>query len=110
MNVDYAKLAMQFGELLGTAQGGTLKVAHMTKQGMEFVFENATTQTQVRIVPKVYPAGKVLVDALNTFTLLVEVKQFGLEEGQVPENAPVVGGGAMELPYSTWFFEGDYLG
>lgn len=106
---EYSQLALQFGQLLGLAQGATLKVAHMTRQGMELVFENAGTQTQVYILPRVYAEGKVIVDAINDLTMVVEVKQFALKNGRVPEGAVPVGGGRVELPYSTWFFEGDYM-
>lgn len=103
MKVDYGKAALQFGQLCGLAQGMTLKVAHLTKQGMEFVFENETTRAEVRVVPHVYTEGKVIIDAINDLTLTVEVKQFAISDGAT------VGGGQVELPFSTWFFEGDYL-
>lgn len=114
MKPDYAKLAVQFGSLFGLAQGMTLKVAHLTRQGMEFVFESANTRTQVRIAPHVYTEGKVIVDAINDLTLIVEVQQLELDaRGQVVLDATgqarVIGGGKVELPYSTWFDEGDYL-
>jgi L-arabinose isomerase len=109
MKVEYDKLALQFGQLLGLAQGTTLKLAHLTKQGMEFVFETETTRTQLRILPKVYTEGKVIIDAINDLTLVVEVSQFALHDGRVADDAKPVGGGVVELPYSTWFFEGDYL-
>jgi len=109
MKADYSKMALQFGQLFGLAQGATLKVAHLTRQGMEMVFEDGKTQTQVRFVPRVYTEGKVIVDAINDLTMAVEVSQFELVNGAVPEGAKPVGGGKLELPYSTWFFEGDYL-
>ncbi len=103
MKADYSQLALQFGQLMGLAQGANLKLAHLTKQGIELVFESATTRTEVRVMPKVYSEGKVIVDAINDLTMLVQVKQIALN------NAREVGGGRVELPYSTWFFEGDYL-
>ncbi len=103
MNTDYSTLALQFGQLLGLAQGMNLKLAHLTKQGIEFVFESATTRTEVRLLPQVYAEGKVIIDAINDLTMVVEVKQYELEGGKE------VGGGKVELPYATWFFEGDYL-
>lgn len=108
MKSDYSQLAVQFGQLVGLSQGATLKLAHLTKQGMEFIFETGTTRTQLRIVPKVYTEGKVIIDAINDLTLIVEVNQFALNEGRADESNPV-GGGKVELPYATWFFEGDYL-
>lgn len=108
MKADYGEIAVKFGELLGLAQGMTLQVAHLTRQGMEFVYESATTRAQVRILPQVYAEGKVIVDAINDLTMVVEVKQYALQDGKVPEGAEPVGGGRVELPFSTWFFEGDY--
>lgn len=103
MNSNYSDLALQFGQLFGLAQGAKLKLAHLTKQGMEFVFESATTRIEVRLLPQVYAEGKVIIDAINDLTMQVQVTQFDLTEGKA------VGGGKMELPYSTWFFEGDYM-
>jgi hypothetical protein len=87
----------------------TLKLAHLTREGMEFVFENETTRTEVRIRPRVYTEGKVIVDAINDLTMVVEVNQFRIKDEQVPAGAEPVGGGKLELPYSTWFFEGDFM-
>lgn len=102
MKADYSQLALRFGELFGLAQGMNLKLAHLTKQGMELVLENATTRAEVKILPKVYTEGKVIIDAINDLTMLVQVKQYDLASGEQ------VGGGQVELPYSTWFFEGDF--
>jgi hypothetical protein len=85
----------------------TLRVAHLTRQGMELVFESSSTRTEISILPRVYSEGKVIVDAINDLTMVIEVRQVGLA-GQ-GEAEQVVGGGRVELPYSTWFFEGDYL-
>ncbi len=109
MKSDYTQLAVRFGQLLGLAQGMTLKVAHLTRQGMELVFESATTRTEVRFLPKVYTEGKVIVDAINDLAMQVQVKQYELQDGRFVETAPTVGGGSVELPFSTWFFEGDYM-
>ncbi len=109
MKADYSQIALRFGQLFGLAQGMHLKLAHLTKQGMEFVLESATTRTQVRLLPQVYSEGKVIIDAINDLTMVLDVQQFELQDGRVPENAKPVGGGRLELPYSTWFFEGDYM-
>ncbi len=109
MKADYTQLALQFGQLVGLAQGAKLQVAHLTKQGMEFVFQTETTQTRLRLIPKVYTEGKVIIDAINDLTLVVEIQQYELREGRVANEDAPVGGGAVELPYATWFFEGDYL-
>ena len=109
MKADYSKLAVQFGQLLGLAQGAKLQVAHMTKQGMEFVFETDTTQTRLSILPQVYTEGKVIIDAINDLTIVVQMKQFELRDGRVVDETKPVGGGTVELPFSTWFFEGDYV-
>lgn len=103
MNSDYSDLALQFGQLFGLAQGASLKLAHLTRQGMEFVLESATTRIEVRLLPQVYAEGKVIIDAINDLTMQVQVTQYALTDGKP------VGGGKMELPYSTWFFEGDYM-
>lgn len=103
MRADYSELALKFGELFGLAQGMQLKLSHLTRQGMELVFESATTRTEVKFLPKVYTEGKVIIDAINDLTMVVEIKQTELGTGKV------VGGGKVELPYSTWFFEGDYM-
>ena len=109
MKTDYNQLALQFGQLVGLAQGARLQIAHLTKQGMEFGFENGATRTQLRILPKVYTEGKVIIDAINDLTLVVEIKQFELRDGRVINENNPSGGGAVELPYATWFFEGDYM-
>lgn len=103
MRADYSESALKFGELFGLAQGMTLKLSHLTKQGIELVFESATTRTEVKILPQVYTEGKVIIDAINDLTMIVETKQTELSTGKV------VGGGKVELPFSTWFFEGDYM-
>lgn len=103
MRPDYSALALKFGELFGLAQGMNLKLSHLTKQGIELVFESATTRTEVKILPQVYTEGKVIIDAINDLTIIVEIKQTELSTGKQ------VGGGKVELPYSTWFFEGDYM-
>lgn len=103
MKADYSQLALEFGQLLGLAHDMHLKLAHMTRQGMELVLENATTRAQVRFLPKVYSEGKVIVDAINDLAMVVEVIQSNLADGKQ------VGGGKIELPFSTWFFEGDYI-
>lgn len=103
MNADYSQLALQFGQIFGLAQGMNLKLAHLTKQGMEFVLESATTRAEVKFLPRVYTEGKVIIDAVNDLTMLVEIKQFDIASGTE------VGNGKVEMPYATWFFEGDYL-
>lgn len=103
MKPEYSDLALQFGQVFGLAQGMTLKVAHLTKQGMEFVFESATTRAEIKILPQVYTSGKNIIDAINDLTMIVQVSQTDLATGNA------VGGGTVELPFSTWFFEGDYL-
>jgi L-arabinose isomerase len=102
MKADYSQLALRFGELFGLAQGMNLKLAHLTKQGIEFVLEGATTRAEVRFMPKVYTEGKVIVDAINDLTMVVQVAQYDIQSNTQ------VGGGKIELPYSTWFFEGDF--
>lgn len=108
MKADYTALALQFGQLVGLAQGAKLQLAHLTREGMEFVFADGETQTQLRILPKVYTEGKVIIDAINDLTLVVEINQFELRDGRVVDENTPVGGGKVELPYATWFFEGDY--
>lgn len=103
MKPEYSELALKFGELFGLAQGMNLKLSHLTKQGMELVFESPTTRTEIKILPQVYTEGKVIIDAINDLTMILEIKQTELSTGKV------VGGGKVELPYSTWFFEGDYM-
>lgn len=103
MRQEYNQLALRFGELFSLAQGATLKVAHMTRQGMELVLESPETRTEIRLLPKVYAEGKVIVDAINDLTMVVQVTQYDRTTTQE------VGGGKVELPYSTWFFEGDYI-
>lgn len=103
MRADYSELALQFGQTFGLAQGMNLKVAHLTKQGIEFVFESSTTRAEIKILPQVYTSGKNIIDAINDLTLKVQVSQTDLVTGNA------VGGGTVELPFSTWFFEGDFM-
>jgi hypothetical protein len=93
MKAEYGDLALQVGQLLGLAQGMNLKVGHLSKQGIELVFEGENTRTRLSILPQVYTEGKVIIDAINDLTMVVQLEQTELATGER------VGGGRVELPY-----------
>lgn len=99
MNVNLA--GVKVNKILFPAKGLTLQETRFTQQGIELVFEGAGQRVEVGLVPKIYPQGRLIVDAINDLTLTVEVRRYALA-GQV---ATLLSQEHVELPYSTWFGE-----
>ena len=109
MNRDFKDLPSHTDVLLDAAKGLTLKQAQVTGRGIEFVFETADRRVELRILPKVYTAEKVIVDPINDLTLVVQVERSEQGVDGNDSRAQRARKEQVELPYSTWFNEGDYL-
>jgi hypothetical protein len=98
--LDYQQIAPKVNPLLAQAAGLNLVEAKLTPRGFEMVYQNAEQRVEISLVPQVYPEGRVIMDAINDLTLIVEVRRTSLSgtEKTVEER--------IELPYSTWFGEG----
>jgi hypothetical protein len=107
--MDNAKLSEQVSNLLGAAKEMMLMESHLTAHGIEMVFASNDVRAEVRILPKVYTAGMVVVDAVNDLTITVEVIKFrlGTDANGTASNAKI-SEDRIELPYSVWFEEGEY--
>jgi hypothetical protein len=88
--------------MLNLAVGMTLTKAEMNSTGFEMIFEDTAQRVEIRFLPKMYPDGRVVIDAVNDLTIKLEVKRTQLSD---PDSAVVE---QIELPYSTWFGE-DYM-
>ncbi len=110
MGPDVERLSAQVAQLLSKANGLTLQEGHFTSHGIELILEGADQRVEVRIVPKVYTAEKVIVDAINDLTIVLEVRVLepNASGNGHPQPRPVFNE-RVELPYSAWFDEGDYL-
>lgn len=107
MNAEFSELAPTVGMILGAATGQQLKLGMLSKKGIELMLEDDKRRTELRLMPNVYTDGKVIVDAINDLTLVLELKQYELDaSGKVRRQ---IGESRVELPFSTWFHEGDYL-
>ena len=110
MKRDFTTTQKQILTLLGMAKGARLTRGQLTSIGLEMIFDGGDTRTELRFVPHVYPFDKVIVDALNSLTISVEVKQFRVSgTGNGSPKREVIFEERIELPFSTWFDEGDYL-
>ena len=100
--MEYQNIAPKVNALLGLAAGMNLVQARLTPRGFEMIYENAEQRAEIHLYPQMYPDGRLITDAVNDLTILVEVRRSSLAgtEKVVEER--------IELPYSTWFGE-DYL-
>jgi hypothetical protein len=100
--MDYQNIAPKTNAMLALADGMKLVQARLTPRGFEMIYENAEQRAEVHIYPQIYPDGRLITDAVNDLTILVEVRRSSLSgaEKAVEER--------IELPYSTWFGE-DFL-
>lgn len=107
--MDNTKLAERISALLGAANGMALASSQLTPHGIEMDFESGDDRAEVRILPKVYTSGMVVVDAINDLTITVEVVKFRSathENGKLSEER--ISEERVELPYSVWYEEGEY--
>jgi len=96
--LEYQQIAPKVNELLGFAAGLNLVQAKLTKRGFEMVYEGADQRVEIHLIPQVYPEGRVIMDAINDLTIVVEVRRTSGNEKVVEDR--------IELPYSIWFGEG----
>lgn len=104
---DFQALATQFEALMGLAGGRTLRQARLVEKGMEFEFQDRAERIVVSVLPRVYTEGQVIVDAINDLVLVVRMRRYAVGDGQGDAEA-LLEEKALELPFSTWFEEGDY--
>jgi hypothetical protein len=96
--------------LLGRARGMLLTQGQLTEEGYELVFQQGSARTIIRLKPTVYADGKVIVDAINDFTIEVELQTYRLSVTASGEpTMALVSEETVELPYSTWFREENFL-
>jgi hypothetical protein len=97
--LEYQQIAPKANEMLSLAAGLNLVQAKLTKRGFEMVYESAGQRVEVLLLPQVYPEGRVIMDAINDLTIVVEVRRTSLtgDEKAVEDR--------IELPYSIWFGE-----
>ena len=104
---DFQALATQFEALMGIAGGRTLRQARLVEKGMEFEFQDQTERIVIAVLPRVYTEGQVIVDAINDLVLVVRMRRYAVDGGQ-GEPGALLEEKALELPFSTWYEEGDY--
>lgn len=109
MPQDLFTISPQVNQLLQTARGMTLVDSQVVKEGFRFDYENSQQHTVVVVSPKVYTDGKVVVDAINDLVLVLTVTAYDLDayRGNAAAAEPV-SAKSIELPYSTWYTEGNY--
>lgn len=108
MGPDVERLSAQVAQLLSEAKSLTLQEGRFTSRGIELTLEGADRRVEVRIVPKVYTAEKVIVDAINDLTIVLQVRVLEPNASGNGQPHPVFDE-HVELPYSAWFEEGDFL-
>lgn len=109
MSLDFNQVALQVNPLLESARGMTLVHAQLLKEGFRFVFEDAQHRKVILLAPRVYADGIVIVDALNNLVIAVTVTTYDLEAyRRDAARAEPLNEQTYELPYSLWFFEGNY--
>jgi len=106
-NPEFERARADVERLLGPAGGRVLSEARLLPHGMELVFQDKQEQVQVTIRPKVYTDGKVIVDPINDLVLILRVRRYALPKDKAGEQT-LVDESTVELPYSTWFDEGDF--
>lgn len=104
---DFERARADVERVLGPAGGRVLSEARLLPHGIELVFQDKQEQVQVNIRPKVYTDGKVIVDPINDLVLVLRVRRYALPKDKAGEPT-LVEENTVELPYSTWFEEGDY--
>lgn len=97
--MDFKQAATRASALLGAAQDMTLKQTEFTPKGMIWRFENAAERVELRLEPRMYPDGRVVIDAVNDLTILLTMQRFKLSGEALAEPQ------SIELPYSLWFGE-----
>jgi hypothetical protein len=109
VSVEQSQIEPQVNRLLESAVGMTLVHSQLLKEGFRFVYENAAHRIVILLTPKVYTDGAVIVDAINDLVIVASMTRYDLEtfrrDGTL---AAPIGQETFELPYSTWFFPGNY--
>lgn len=109
MAQDLSKSSLDVNPLLESARGMTLVHSQLLKEGFRFVYENAEQRKVILITPKVYTDGSVIVDAINDLVIVLTVTTYDLAAyRRDAARAEPLSESSVELPYSTWFTEGDY--
>lgn len=109
MPQDLFTISPQVNQLLQTARGMTLVDSQVLKEGFRFDYESAGQHTVILLTPKVYTDGKVVVDAINDLVILLTVTTYDLDAYRRAATAAApVSATSIELPYSTWYTEGNY--
>jgi hypothetical protein len=109
VSVEQSQVDPQVNRLLETAVGMSLVESQLQKEGFRFVYEDATHRVEILLAPKVYTDGSVIVDAINDLVIVASATRYTLEAyRRDAANANPVSQEKIELPYSTWFFPGNY--
>ncbi len=107
---DFETSSRQVAALLAVAKGLGLTQGRLTENGIEMIFEQNDRRTEVRILPQVHAADRNILDPINDMTLVLEVKDFRLSaRGNGSPILETFFDERIELPFSTWFNEGDYI-
>lgn len=109
MSEDFPQVAARVNPILEATHGMTLKHAQLLKEGIRFVYEDAQRRKVIILQPKVYTDGQVIVDPINDVVLVMSASTYDLKAYQQdPTRAEPQEETNIELPYSLWFFEGNY--
>lgn len=109
MPQDLFTISPQVNLLLEQARGMTLVNSQVVKEGFRFDYENSQQHTVVVLAPKVYTDGKVVVDAINDLVIVLTVTSYDLDAyRRDAATAEAASAASIELPYSTWYNEGNY--
>ncbi len=109
MSAEQSQVDPLANRLLESAVGMSLAEAGVVKEGFRFVYENATQVLVLLLAPKVYTDGTVIVDAINDLVIIASATRYDpAAYRQDGANATPVSEEKIELPYSTWFFPGNY--
>jgi hypothetical protein len=98
--MELQQMAPKVNSMLALAAGMNLVQARITARGFEMVYENADQRVEILLLPQIYPEGRVIMDAVNDLTIIVEVRRTLLAGVERPVEDRI------ELPYSIWFGEG----
>jgi hypothetical protein len=110
MPKDFEAVAARVDHLLGRVKGMTLFHAGINPDGYVLVFEQGSAHTEIRFLPHVYTSGKNVVDPINDFTIITELKTYRRSvDSQGAETLDLVSEERVEAPYSTWFPEHNFL-
>ena len=95
--MDFRQASTRVSAMLGAAQNMTLKQTEFTPKGMAWVYENDAERVELRLEPRMYPDGRVVIDAVNDLTIMLTLRRTTLSGEALAEPQ------SIELPYSLWF-------